>query len=175
MGSDKQDLRSRVAMEVPYLRRFARALTGNPTLSDDLVQDCIERALTRLHLYDETRNIRTWLYTILRNLYINGLRQDIRRGPHMNIDDVSEQNFAQQPVQAEQAVIVHDISKALAQLPDDQREVLVLIAIEELSYEEAANIIGTPIGTVMSRLSRARSRLKIIMSETSDIPARQSK
>ncbi|MGH1349951.1 MAG: RNA polymerase sigma factor [Methyloligellaceae bacterium] len=162
-------------MEVPYLRRFARALTGNPTLSDDLVQDCIERALTRLHLYDETRNIRTWLYTILRNLYINGLRQDIRRGPHMNIDDVSEQNFAQQPVQAEQAVIVHDISKALAQLPDDQREVLVLIAIEELSYEEAANIIGTPIGTVMSRLSRARSRLKIIMSETSDIPARQSK
>ncbi len=174
MGTQKQDLRSSVAAEVPYLRRFARALTGNPSTADDLVQDCIERALTRLHLYDEDRNLRTWLYTILRNLYINDVRKNSRRGPHMNIEEVSEHSLGQSTDQANQSVLVQDIAKALEQLPDEQREVIVLIAIEELSYEETANIIGTPIGTVMSRLSRARNRLKIIMSDVPGIPARQS-
>lgn len=160
----KQDLRLLVAEEVPYLRRFARALTNDPVLSDDLVQDCVERALTRLHLFDQTRSLRTWLFTILRNLYINELRKHGQRGFHASIDDVAEHNLAQSPNQSGDIVGL-DITKSLKQLPDDQREVLVLVGLEEMTYEETAKIIDVPVGTVMSRLSRARARLRVIMGD----------
>ena len=162
MSLFKRDLKSRITAEVPYLRRFACALTNDPVFADDLVQDCIERSLTRLHLFDETRSLRTWLFTILRNLYINSLRQRGRRGPHMSLEDISEHNLAQAPNQSASVVGI-DIARALDELPQEQREVLVLVALEEMTYEETANIVDAPIGTVMSRLSRARARLKMIL------------
>lgn len=147
---------------MPYLRRFARALAGDVSSADDLVQDCVERALTRLHLFDEDRSLRTWLFTILRNLYVNELRQRSRRGPHMNVDDVSESELSNSPEQFNRLAAM-DVARALNELPDEQREVLILISVEEMSYKDIAEVIGSPIGTVMSRLSRARTRLKMLM------------
>ena len=167
------DISSKIAAEVPYLRRFARALLGDAASADDLVQDTIERALSRLHLFDETRNLRTWLYTILRNIFLNNIRQKDRRGLHMNIEEVSESNLLQSPGQSSH-MAVRDITAAIQQLPSEQKEVLILVAIEEMTYEETANIIGTPIGTVMSRLSRARNRLKTIMYGETKLLERQA-
>ncbi len=164
MNFTKRDLRSEVAVEAPYLRRFARALTNDPVFSDDLVQDTLERALTRLHLFDETRNLRTWLYTILRNLFINEVRKHGQRGYHVNIDEVVEHNFAQDANQTD-SMIGQEIVKALTQLPDEQREVLVLVGLESMTYEETAKVVGVPVGTVMSRLSRARAKLRDIMDD----------
>lgn len=160
----EQDLRPQIVEEVAYLRRFARALTNDPVISDDLVQDCIERALSRLHLFDQSRSLRTWLFTILRNLYINELRKHKQRGVHASIDEVAEHDLAQLPNQSEDIVGL-DITKSLKQLPDNQREVLVLVGLEQMSYEETARIIDVPVGTVMSRLSRARAQLRVIMGE----------
>ena len=156
----------------PICVGLPHALTGNSSLADDLVQDCIERALTRLHLFDETKNLRTWLFTILRNLHLNNLRQKDQRGLHLNIDDVSEQKLIQAPEQSHHMAIT-DIAKAMEYLPNEQREVLILVAIEEMSYAEIADIIDTPIGTVMSRLSRARSRLKTLMTNNQLLLERQ--
>lgn len=155
-------LQRAVAAEVPYLRRFARALTGDATSADDLVQACVERALTRLHLFDEDRALRTWLFTILRNLYVNELRQKKRRGPHINTGDTSESELSRSPEQLNRLAVI-DVARALDELPDEQREVLILISVDEMSYKEIADVIGSPIGTVMSRLSRARNRLKVLM------------
>ncbi len=162
----KQDLKSQVANEVPYLRRFARGLTNDPVYADDLVQDTIERAITRLHLFEQNRKLRTWLYTILRNLYINELRKQGRRGTHMSIDDVLESSLSEGPSQSDKIIEI-DIKQAIMALPDEQREVLVLVALEEVTYEEAAKIVDVPVGTIMSRLSRARSKLKEILGHES--------
>ena len=158
-------LKSAIVAELPYLRRFARALTGDASVADDLVQDTVERALTRLHLFDEERSLRTWLFTILRNLYVNELRQKSRRGPHMNVEDVSGSELAKPPEQLSRMTTL-DIVRVLDELPDEQREVLILISVEEMSYKEIAEIIGSPLGTVMSRLSRARDRMKQLMEGT---------
>lgn len=163
------DLRSELVAELPHLRRFARALVGNRTGADDLVQDCLERALTRLHLYDPERNLRTWLYTILRNLHINTIRKDARRGQHVDLAAVPESEFASDAGYGER-LIAMDLTRALETLPLEQREVLLLVGLEDLTYEEAADVIGSPIGTVMSRLSRARKRLKEAMDAEQPAP-----
>ncbi len=144
------------------MRRFARGLASDPALADDLVQDCLERALTRLHLFDENRSMRTWLFTILRNTYVNEMRREGRRGSHINFDLAGNGNLAEEAPQMSR-LAVRDIAQALQQLPDEQREVLLLISLEDMSYQEAAEVIGSPVGTVMSRLSRARNRLKQLM------------
>lgn len=163
------DLRSELVAELPHLRRFARALTGNRTGVDDLVQDCLERALTRLHLYDPERKLRTWLYTILRNLHINTIRKDARRGQHVDLAAVPESDFATDAGYGERLMVM-DLTKALEVLPLEQREVLLLVALEDLSYEETADVVGSPIGTVMSRLSRARKRLREVMNAEQPMP-----
>jgi len=157
--SDHESLRRALAAETPYLRRFARGLVGDASLADDLVQDTIERALTRLHLFDRSLNLRNWLYRILRNLNINHYRATQRKGIHVELDETSEAQTAEDPRQ-EQQLAMQDLSKSLMQLPDEQREVLLLISLEELSYKETAEVLCIPIGTVMSRLSRARERLR---------------
>ncbi len=158
-------LKGAVAAELPYLRRFARALTGDLAAADDLVQDCVERALTRLHLFDQDRSLRTWLFTIMRNLYVNDLRQRNRRGPHLAVDNVSEVELSNPPEQISRAAAM-DVARALNDLPEEQREILILISVEEMSYKEIAEVIGAPIGTVMSRLSRARKRMKTLMDDS---------
>lgn len=158
------DIRTQIVAELPYLRRFARALAGDAALADDLVQDCIERALLKAHLYDPARPLRAWLYAVLRNLFISGLRRDGRSGVVKSIDDMGEAEGAVSAGQ-EERLLVASIADALRALPPQQREVIVLIGLEDMSYRDAAEVTGVPIGTVMSRLSRARSALSLSLAE----------
>jgi RNA polymerase sigma-70 factor (ECF subfamily) len=168
------DFRTQLQSELPHLRRFARALAGDASLADDLVQDCIERALTKSNLYDPARPMRGWLYAMLRNLFINGLRRNARSMVVKSIDNLFEGEDAAPP-QQEHQISVAEIAAALDRLPAQQREVLVLVSLEEMSYREAAEITGVPIGTVMSRLSRARMLLKDILEERGQTVLRRVK
>ena len=150
--------------ELPYLRRFARGLCGDASLADDLVQDCVERALVKSHLYDPARPLRAWLYAVLRNIYVSNWRRNSKFTGAKNIDDLEGSEGAVQPEQ-ENNFSVALITDALDNLPAQQREVLILISLEEMSYQQASEIIGVPIGTIMSRLSRARAHLQNILEE----------
>jgi RNA polymerase sigma-70 factor (ECF subfamily) len=147
---------------IPALRRYARALLAERTASDDLVQDCLERAITRWHQRHPDGDARTWLFSILHNLAINRLRQQNRRGAHISIEDATD-SLAAVPASQEDALRHRDLVAALDVLPDEQRSVLLLVSVEDLSYAEAAKVLGIPIGTVMSRLARAREKLSKLM------------
>ena len=148
------DFRTQLAGELPPLRRFARALCGDAALADDLVQDCVERALIKSHLYDPARPLRAWLYAVLRNLYISGLRRNGRSNIVKTVEDLIDGEGAVPP-QQEERLAVGSISAAMDRLAQQHREVIVLVALEEMSYRDVAEILGVPLGTVMSRLSRA--------------------
>lgn len=143
---------------VPALRRYARALTRNADRADDLVQDCIERALRKRGLFQPTGPLQAWLYRILLNLYRNSLRQTRRRGDHVPIDTMLIEPAIPAPQPGR--IALAEMSRAIDQLPDEQREALLLVVLESVSYEEAAGILQIPIGTVMSRISRARTALR---------------
>ena len=145
--------RPSVEAAIPALRRYARALTRNAELADDLVQDTLVRALRSEHLF-HGGDVRSWLYTILTNLNRNRLRSLARRPMHTSIED----NDA--PDAAGPEAGGRDIERALASLVDDQRTALLLVVLEGLTYREVAEIQGVPIGTVMSRLARARAQIK---------------
>jgi RNA polymerase sigma factor (sigma-70 family) len=144
--------------QIPALRRYARALVRNPATADDLVQDCLERAVSRWHQRREG-DPRPWLFAILHNLAVSQFRQFATRGAHVELDATSEQDLRQDAVQ-ESKLMYQDVLDKLASLPEDQRSVLLLVAVEDLSYSEAAKVLNVPIGTVLSRLSRARERLQ---------------
>lgn len=151
-----------VLAEIPALRRYARALTGDHHAADELVQDCLERAWSRLYLWRPGSNVRSWLFTILHNLYWNSVRKARRRPEHAPLSDVDRVHHV--PPTHELAVELSNLARALAQLPDEQRAVVLLVGLEEFSYEEAAGILDIPIGTVMSRLARGRERLRRLVS-----------
>jgi RNA polymerase sigma-70 factor (ECF subfamily) len=142
-----------IEASIPALRRYARALTHDAELADDLVQDTLVRALRSEHLF-HGGDIRSWLYTILTNLNRNRLRSLARRPALMTIDDNDAPDTAGPEAGA------RDIERALAALGEEQREVLLLVVLEGLSYREVADVQGVPIGTVMSRLARARMQIK---------------
>src|ERR1700686_3653589 len=143
---------------IPSLRRYARTFVREPAAADDLVQDTLERAISRWHLRRSDADARTWLFTILHNLAVNHLRRTARRGREIPLDDAGESDVGV-PSTQEDALRRDDILGAVGQLPDDQRSVLLLVSIEDVSYAEAARILNIPIGTVMSRLARARAQL----------------
>ena len=145
--------RQKIEATVPALRRYARALTRDSDLADDLVQDTLVRALRSEHLF-QGEEVRSWLYTILTNLNRNRLRSLARRPTLMSIEDNDAPDFAG-PESGQR-----DIERALATLVDEQRDALLLVVLEGLSYREVAEVQGVPIGTIMSRLSRARSQIK---------------
>ncbi len=153
------DFRGQLTAELPPLRRFARALTGDAALADDLVQDCVERALQKSHLYDPARPLRAWLYAVLRNIYISGLRRSGRSTVVKTVEDLADGEGAVPPAQ-EDRMATGSVSEALDALAPQHREVIVLVALEEMSYRDVAEILGVPVGTVMSRLSRAREQLR---------------
>jgi RNA polymerase sigma-70 factor (ECF subfamily) len=154
------DERHAIVDLIPRLRRYARALVGDRFAADDLVQDTLERAWTKFHLYRGGTDLRAWLFTVMHNVHVNRVRA--LRPIDAITDELPE--VAQRAVQGD-SLMVRDMDRALAKLPEEQREVLLLVALEDLSYEEAARAIGIPIGTVMSRLSRARERLRTTMLE----------
>jgi RNA polymerase sigma factor (sigma-70 family) len=144
---------------IPRLRRYARALVGDRAAADDLVQDTLERAWAKLHLYRQGTDLRAWLFTVMHNVHVNQVRAARPTDPLE--DEMPE--LAQRAVQGD-ALVVRDLERALAVLPAAQREVLLLVALEDLSYEETASVLGIPIGTVMSRLARAREKLRVLMT-----------
>ena len=143
---------------IPRLRRYARALVGERAGADDLVQDTLERAWTKLHLYRRGTDLRAWLFTVMHNVHVNKLRAARPTDP---LEDGMPE-LAQRAAQSD-ALLVRDLDRAIARLPADQRAVLLLVTLEEMSYEDVARTLGIPIGTVMSRLSRAREKLRTMM------------
>jgi len=148
-----------ILAEIPRLRRYARAMLGNRAAADDLVQDTLERAWVRLSQWRVGSDLRAWLFSIMHNLRVDQLRRPAVPTQSMDEDDVGTPTRATQT----DALEVRDIESALSQLPDEQREVLLLVALEEMSYAEIAEALAIPVGTVMSRLSRGRERLRQIM------------
>jgi RNA polymerase sigma-70 factor (ECF subfamily) len=147
---------------IPALRRYARALLHDRAAADDLVQDCLERIISRWQQRRADGDARSWVFTILHNLAVNRLRQKARRGPDVALEDANMAALACPPAQEDR--LRHDeLLRGLAKLPEEQRHVLLLISVEDLSYAEAARVLAVPIGTVMSRLARARERLFQIM------------
>jgi RNA polymerase sigma factor (sigma-70 family) len=142
---------------IPRLRRYARALVGDRA-TDDLVQDTLERAWAKLHLYRRGTDLRAWLFTVMHNVHVNRVRA---ARPTDLIDDEMPE-LAQRPAQGD-ALLVRDLDRSIARLPAEQRAVLLLVTLEEMSYEEVARTLDVPIGTVMSRLSRAREKLRTMM------------
>ena len=156
------DLEAALGPHIPALRRFARGLLRDADAADDLVQDCLMRAISRWHLPRDGNKLRAWLFAILYNLFVSDRRASGRRGglavPVEGWDRIVP------PVDgrrlAEDRLTWRDLMAGLEGLPAEQRAVVLLVGVEDLSYEEAAKVIGVPLGTVMSRLSRARDRLR---------------
>ena len=143
---------------IPRLRRYARALVGDRASADDLVQDTLERAWAKLHLYRRGTDLRAWLFTVMHNVHVNRIRA--ARPTGMLEDEMPE--LAQRAPQGD-SLLVRDLDRDIARLPAEQAAVLLLVTLEELSYEEVARALDIPIGTVMSRLSRAREKLRAMM------------
>ena len=151
---------SAILAEIPRLRRYARAMLGDRAAADDLVQDTLERAWSRLQQWRPGSDLRAWLFGIMHNLRVDQLRR-----PRLPTHSIDEDDF-EVPTRATQTddLELRDIETALNHLPDEQREILLLLALEEMSYAEIASTLGIPVGTVMSRLSRGRERLRLIMN-----------
>lgn len=150
---------SLITQQVPRLRRYARALTGDRAAADDLVQDTLERALSRFHLWRRGSDLRAWLFTIMHNIFVNQARSRMRH-PHEALDGPTADALQyREPDWSD----LRDIGDALARLPVEQRTVVLLVGLEQFTYEEAARVLDVPVGTVMSRLSRARERLRMIL------------
>ena len=147
---------------IPRLRRYARALTGDRARADDLVQDTLERALIKLHLWRAGSDLRAWLFTIMHNVFVNQLRSQ-PVGVSTSLDDEAIP-MAVRPTQSDW-LEVRDLQTALLRLPEEQREVLLLVGLEQMTYEETSGVLGIPMGTVMSRLSRARERLRALLAD----------
>lgn len=156
--TDKEDL---ILDQIPHLRRYAAALLRDRDDADDLVQDCLARAFDRIHLWQPSGTMRAWLFTILHNLHVSQLRKHGRE-PDIRSDT---EHLERQPAasDAESGLLARDIANALAQLPEEQRSVVLLVGLEGMSYADVAAITEVPLGTVMSRLSRGRDRLRQIM------------
>lgn len=146
--------------QIPRLRRYARALTGDRINADDLVQDTLERAWSKLHLWQRGSDMRAWMFSIMHNTFINQVRKN--RIDTMEMDD----GALEVPIRATQEDGLHmrDLATAIGKLPVEYREVVLLIGLEQMSYEEVAQVLSIPMGTVMSRLSRGREKLRGIMS-----------
>ena len=156
------DFAQLVTEQIPRLRRYARALVGTQR-ADDLAQDCLERAWSRRRLWDGQGELRAWLFTILHNLYINGVRRQAGAPP---FDPLPEEDLpALAPSRHEAALDLRDLQRALENLSSEHREVLLLVGLEQLDYAEVATILDIPPGTVMSRLARAREALRRAVQE----------
>lgn len=163
MDQPVESFASRAMQYIPRLRRYARALTGDASAADDLVQDALERALLKQSLWREGTDLRAWLFTVMHNIFINQVRS-AAANRQVPIDDVAGDIFADiPPAQASDRLEIRDLDAALQALPEEQRAVVLLVGLEQMSYEEAARVLEVPIGTVMSRLSRGRERLRRLL------------
>jgi RNA polymerase sigma-70 factor (ECF subfamily) len=147
--------------EIPRLRRYARALTRDAVRADDLVQNCLLRAVAKQHLWQPGTNLRAWLFTIMHNQYVNDVRRTVREGENLGLEEVGPVLIVHP--QAMASLEMRDLEAAMAKLVPEQRQVILLVGLEGMAYEEVALILGVPIGTVRSRLSRGRDQLRRLM------------
>ena len=167
------DLAHLLEDEIPRLRRYARALSRDTSRADDLVQSCLVRAIAKQHLWQEGTDLRAWLFTILHNQNVNDVRRSAREGTAIPVEEVA----GALPVAATvfDSLQLRDLNRAIGRLPDEQRQVILLVSLEGMLYEGVTEILGIPIGTVRSRLSRGRETLRVLMGmreETAAAPAR---
>ena len=155
-----------IEREIPRLRRYARALTRSADRADDLVQETLMRALAKCHLWQEGTDLRAWLFTIMHNQYVNMVRRAMRDGANVDIEQISSALVATTDPTASRQL--RELERALSRLRGEHREVILLVGLEGMSYEAAAQILDVPVGTVRSRLSRGRDALRQLM----DMPER---
>jgi RNA polymerase sigma-70 factor (ECF subfamily) len=153
------DITQAFEAEIPCLRRYARRLTRDNIAADDLVQECLVRGLDKQHLWQEGTNLRAWLCTILHNQHINQLRRAGREGVAVELSEFGKP-LTCLPTQ-DKRLELRDLKRALKELPEGQRDAVLLIGLEGLDYDKAAAVTGVPVGTVRSRLSRGRAKLRM--------------
>ena len=158
--TDKSDrVQDQLVAFLPNLRRFAIALCRSREIADDLVQMACERALANEHRFEAGTRFDAWMFRILRNLWIDDIRKRKTAGPQEDIDERHDIAGVSGEREMEARLTLNSVAEAIGELADDQREVLLLVCVEELSYRDAAEVLAVPIGTVMSRLARARKNL----------------
>lgn len=150
--------KSQVLQHIPALRRYARALTSDVNRADDLVQDSLERALQRFHLYQDGTNLKAWLFTIMHNVYVNKVRKSCSEPNFVPYDSLNTSHLSSSDI--ENDVNLRDLKCALTKLPSEQQNILLLVGLEGFGYKEVSSMLDIPLGTVMSRLHRAREKLR---------------
>jgi RNA polymerase sigma factor (sigma-70 family) len=161
--SDPTDetLTAAMVAELPRLRRHALYLCYNHADADDLVQDCLEAALSKKGSLQDPAKLRSWLLSILNNLFLMRLRSNARRGQMLQIEDFADSLAASASPEDRQTA--RDLARAMAKLSAEHRQILLLLNVEGYGYRQVADTLGIPIGTVMSRLARARRRLRALL------------
>lgn len=163
MTNDAPTVPERLVGFLPNLRRFAISLCHSRELADDLVQSACERAILAADSFVPGTRFDAWMFRILRNLWIDHLRRQKSAGPQNDLDGMRDVAIPSGEAGAHARMELLEVSVALKKLPEEQREVLILVCVEELSYRDTAEILSIPIGTVMSRLARARKNLAHLM------------
>lgn len=158
MATDGEDLQWLIAREIPHLRRYAGFIVGDPQRADDLVQDCLERALRKSHLWKRYGSLRSWLFRLLYRLHIDSVRAHRKQRRVAEAAADAQPNAV--PPQQPSSLQLGDVVAALRRLPEEQQAAILLVGVEGFSYEEAAQILDIPIGTLRSRLSRGRDALR---------------
>lgn len=156
--------RTAILAEIPRLRRYARALLRDRDAADDLVQDSLERALVRLENWRTGDSPRRWLFTIMHHLFVDQVRRGKRRG-EASMKTLDSDEALAVPAEQVQNVATREIMDALQQIGEDRRAALLLVAVEGFSYAEAANALGVPAGTLMSRVARGREELRALLDD----------
>jgi RNA polymerase sigma-70 factor (ECF subfamily) len=162
-GGVVADTEHLIAEQIPKLRRYARALLGDPIRADDLVQEALVRALSRSHLWQPGTDIRAWMFTILHNVHVNNQRQRRHRDDYQELSDDRPEMAT--PATQERILEMRDLARGLQLLPGPQREVVLLVGLEGMNYKQVAAVLDIPIGTVMSRLHRGREALRRLMTD----------
>ena len=159
-GAVDGSLHRKIEHLIPRLRRYARVLTRDVVAADDLVQDCLTRALGKIHLWEEGTDLRAWLFTILHHQHVSLLRRDARQRASIEVQkgDPRPALSPNQPARLE----LLDVERAIAKLPEEQRSVILLVGLEGMQYEEVALVANLPVGTVRSRVARGRESLRVM-------------
>jgi len=165
------DFGRELGLLIPRLRRYARALTRDANRADDLVEECLVRALAKQHLFQPGTNLRAWLFTLLHNQHVNDIRRAAPYGNPVGVDEL-----APVPVEgnAIPSVELKGLERAIAKLPIEQRQAVLLVGLEGMPYDEVASVLNVPIGTVRSRLSRGRDLLRYLMGMQEQRPSSAS-
>lgn len=165
MASAADQFRADIAAMLPRLRRFARALTGQAADADDVVQIALERALMRADQFEPGTRLESWLYTIVRNAWIDEARSRTRRAKVFAAAELGEQVGSDGAAEMHARLEAKDVYAAMMELPEEQREAVALVCVEGLAYREAAETLGVPIGTLTSRLARGRDALQRMLGD----------